>query len=215
MKNSNYIHNGVELLLNGDPVLVVGSSGAIGSRWSSIVRYLGFKVISADPQLPGNYDELSTHAIVATPTKTHREVVDKLLAAGYNVLCEKPLLTLDEDSLYLRPYLECGMLQVVNNWKYVTEEPLELGKHKIEYYNFCAGKESIRENLFQPIAFSSNLILNLDSPIWKCFIDDKEITREDFDNSYIRLFYNWIYKKEAGWGVDYFNALQKVKEFRL
>lgn len=196
-------------------ILIIGASGAIGKRWSAIVKFLGYKPIEIDIKNgsgPWDYLEHAKHTkqvIIATPTKTHVPIAKELLALDCRILCEKPLFVYDQNNLDTTMHMLEGDLQIVNNWSYVTKHPLQIGAHDISYSYFNIGQEDTFSNLFQPLAFAKKLHINTTSPIFSCIIDKERIYRTDFDKSYIRLLANWLDGKQACWGINAYTAAHK------
>lgn len=186
-------------------ILIVGAKGSIGKRWCAVAKYLGHKTIEVDID---NEELISSEsydrAIVATPTITHKDVVESI-SEDVQILCEKPFVNEDDENFDIP-----DNVRIVNNWSYFTQNHLKIGSHRIQYLNFTCGNESLFENLFQPLAYSKNYSLDLNSPFLKISIDNKVVSHEDIENSYMFLFEDWIKdSKHAGFDKDEYHKAHR------
>lgn len=174
-------------------VLVIGSRGNIGSRYSAIVRYFGHELLEYDPSKI-NYSMPDVDAydccIIATPVSEHSRYLKQIMPYK-PVLCEKPLsFNVDEVKGLARAANQMGAAAyMVNNWAFVGQhrEPMSAGSIVINTYNTGADGEW---DLIQPLYLVED-IENIEClrayPWLSVMIDGTGYGRDDFDRSYVDM----------------------------
>lgn len=203
-------------------VLVVGSSGNMGKRYCSIIRYLKHDLLEYDPAIttsrmpsPLDYDV----AIIATPISEHVPYIRRMVENGKPVLCEKPLEKRIEEVKKLAKFVKMhnGKAYMVNNWAFVGEhrEPMSAKNVVVNCYN--TGNDGIWD-LVQPLYLVEdieNFECTHSYPWLSVRIDDCGYGRDDFDRSYVDMveaFCNGEYEKL--WAVeDMVTAHERVVEY--
>lgn len=175
-------------------IAVIGGNGNMGSRYMSILRYLGEKACSIDVDTLASTKRgiLSTckGVIVATPTKTHFKIVMDLYNLGVPVLVEKPF-SLNLDEVYQVAELYKGKnLMMVNQYKEFIEH-YDAGP---TYYNyFKHGNDGIYWDCISIIALAKTTIdLRETSPIWQCTINGFDLDISLMDKAYIQMIRKWL-----------------------
>ncbi len=116
--------------------------------------------------------ETFDHVVICTPAETHYKIVKKMLKAGMNVFCEKPLaLTSKETGSLLvsaTGKLQVGMIERYN--PIVQEIKKKHGKH-LTFVREGPKQRHIKENIIQDTA-----IHDIDLALW--FFDELPINLE-------------------------------------
>lgn len=73
-----------------DPIRLSSAEQDIGM---SLKSYLNYEDLLSDPEIEA--------VIITTPDSTHREIFEKALSSGKDILCEKPLATTIEDAVHM------------------------------------------------------------------------------------------------------------------
>jgi len=177
-------------------ILIIGSEGSMGTRYKSILNWIGVEYICSDI---GDYKEKfaqkvdsSSKIILCTPTDTHHKILQEIIPTGKTILCEKPIsksLFELSDILNLCDKYRCNFN--------MTFQYSELVKNTAElpsFYNyFRTGKDGLFWDCLQIIALAKTSVdIRNTSPIWSCFINGQELYLSDMDEAYVSFIKKWI-----------------------
>ena len=196
-------------------ILIIGSSGNMGQRYSACLRLLGHSIIPYDigtrePIL--SLMEQCDKALVCTPTYQHYNDVMMLINNGVDFLCEKPIYkdveTIEKILAKAKDREVTG--HMVCNWKYVFDKPLEPGTCKIDYNCYNTGKDGTAWDCIQLIYLAKGKPdIKTDSPVFSCSINDKSVNRQMIDYSYLNMMKRWLSDHCDLWTLD--DAIEATK----
>lgn len=194
-------------------VLVIGSDGSMGKRYQAILKHLNHEVVCADKE-HSSLDLVKRaikcdRVIVATPTETHREILEAVLLAGKPTLCEKPIsksmLDVQEIVIFAKNYNP--MLALVMQYKYLVRGK-QVDIHSDAFYKYLRdtepnlyssynyfrhGNDGLKWDCFQIIALAEGPVaLAEDSPVWECVINGISLSLADMDNAYVQMVREWV-----------------------
>lgn len=174
-------------------ILVIGGLGSIGSRYCSILEYLGHEVVVHD-ELRKEYEGIDCYrfdrAIIATPTITHYDYCKQLIEIGKPFLCEKPLShsLVQCDELVELDTKKLG--RVVCN--YLFTFPDLIHHAEIDYDYFRTGPDGMLWDCCQLLYLDEYAILNNDSPVFTLTVSGRDVSIEAIEWGYIRMLATWI-----------------------
>lgn len=124
-------------------LLILGHCGAVGKRYMAVARHFGIRHAGydiANPCTPMPTDGI-THALIATPTQTHYQLLTSLsTATDWHLMVEKPM-TMDANEAYVMSMLRG---HVVCNWSYVHADTIyKPGTCQIEYQSHHTGPHGV------------------------------------------------------------------------
>lgn len=171
--------------------LIIGSQGSMGKRYQAILRFLEEPYDCFDPSLAlSSYpSEKFSRFIIASPTKTHLDWVKHLDRFNRPILCEKPL---SKDLKEVDEILSCqSPISMMMQYAYLADKD-SYGRSAYNYYHH--GADGLIWDCFQVIALAktNEIELREDSPIWKCIINGKKISRGDMDMAYVEAVRYWL-----------------------
>ena len=192
-------------------IALIGAKGNMGSRYQAILKHLGHRYQCYD------YGDVPTadfdHAIVATPTNTHRQVLENLAilhggrtARPRHILMEKPLATSIDDIEAMYRIAECAHfnLHCVNQYAHLpeaTEFTRQAGESSYSYFRH--GKDGLLWDCFQIYALAKGPVyVSEDSPVWRCTINGIEIDIKNMDRAYVLMVKDFLGQKVVTWGRD-------------
>ena len=176
-------------------ILLIGSKGSMGLRYSAIFNYLNIKFIGVDretslekiAELSMNCDKI----LIATPTDTHFEILKYLIPLDKNILCEKPISKNIKE-------IET-IIKLVNESKSKLNMVFQYGElvHNSEgesiYDYYRSGNDGLNWDCLQIIALSNYFTtIRNKSPIWTCKINGLSLSIADMDRAYITFIKSWI-----------------------
>ena len=190
-------------LNKNEHILVVGHKGNMGSRYTTILNYLGvhWTGIDKDQILINNK---YTGIIIATPTGNHVEDILDYQKYNIPILCEKPITTclmeLDEALSVKCP------LRMINQYEYyLLPKAYKIKKHPeyrddpSTYYNyFKSGKDGLICDCINLIGLANpkgTIEIRNDSPIWTAVINDHVLDIQEMDHAYIWNIKDWLLLK--------------------
>jgi len=185
-------------------VLVVGSHGNMGSRYVSILKYLGHECLHFDHPWDASLGQVIESSepdaiIVATPTQQHTMNLTEIAqATSCPVLCEKPIATrniddLDMDNLYMVNQYQ--YLRVVQNPGTITGETT--------YNNFSSGKDGRAWDCIQLIHLAKGVIdIDGTSPHWKLTLNGHGVGKYEIDDIYVKMIHDFLGPKSYCWDLD-------------
>ena len=173
-------------------VLVVGSEGNMGRRYSAILRHLGIEVLGLDVDRLASMSQILScdGAIIATPTNNHAEQIRKMKRYGFTVLCEKPIArSFSEVEECIEKYAGPDF-QMINQYRHLV--PLgTVGDTDFDYYNH--GKDGIHWDCINIIGLSwGKISLGEKSPRWHCVINGHKLNISGMDHAYVREVQQWL-----------------------
>ena len=188
-------------------VLIIGSLGSMGKRFSAILAWQGVKHVGVDKDTSLTFlnQQLSIcdSIILCTPTQTHYELLLKLIPLGKPILCEKPI-TKDLDEL-------AEILELVTEYKtpftmMMQYRLLQPTIHDIDadsYYDyFRTGNDGLIWDTMQIIGLATGRItIKNQSPVWTCSINGAALRLSDMDLAYMDFVRKWL-EKDKGIEVD-------------
>lgn len=196
---------------------VVGALGNMGRRYCAILAEIGIPHVLFDI----GQDPLSVPCdryIIATPTETHFSIIKDIrgLQPETPILCEKPLMVCrsSEDVGAVCDLVKKDRnLFMVNNYKFTHRYWPPTGQNTLtsyEYYN--SGPHGLAWDCIQLVHMAQGeLRLTKKSPIWRCLINGREITRSRIDISYLQMIKAFVGDEDGLWsGDDIANAHQKA-----
>lgn len=167
----------------------------MGQRYSTILNKLGHDVFGADKELALTLqaikvmgDKSIEGVIIATPTNTHLDAINlfSYYMPHMPILCEKPIdIAYDFRNWGDRP------LTMVNQYKYLVDDPDRIG---LTYYNyFNHGKDGMAWDCINIIGMANDdLVIKEDSARWTCYINGQRLDLRDMDLAYIRMIKDWL-----------------------
>lgn len=200
-------------------VHIVGASGNMGQRYFACMKLIQ----SLKPQVSITISDIGApipldkdRYIVATPTENHPEMVQYLLyETNGQVLCEKPYSKKEEDLDELS-YLDekkLARLRMVNQYRYIHKSIMTEGS-LTSYNYFNSGKDGLAYDCINLIGLANAEIkLETTSPIWKCTINGSRLNRNDVDEAYIHMLWEWFKNRNEDDVKYIIHAHLKVKEW--
>ena len=178
-------------------VFIYGFNGNMGRRYRAILDHLGHECGGYD--FEGGGKRLFYFAppqadcfLVASPTKTHCEILFDLKDCGRPILCEKPItksMTQLED--LIAALKRAGTrLQMVSQYDYLGI-PETAGETLYDYYRH--GSDGLLWDCINIIWHAKGeIILGEKSPVWHCQINGKWLNLGDMDRAYVTMLEWWL-----------------------
>jgi hypothetical protein len=193
-------------------ILIIGSNGSTGKRYSKILSENGNEIIPYDIEEfkkdLGLEIPSCDKAIIACPTKIHYHLYFRTKTWNYNlkpndILIEKPVSDKIENitGTYVIKPIECKM---VCNWAFVFPDEILYPGTSTVYYNYLnTGKEGYWFDTCQLHILSNGRgqITN-DSPQFNAKINDRTITKKMIEKSYERMICSWLNNPDEIWNVQ-------------
>lgn len=193
--------------------LVIGGKGSIGRRYCSILSFLKkpFKILDIqDPKGERDLEKIDfDEAIIATPTDTHFEYCEKLIALNKVFLCEKPLSKNEDECMRISEYLKG---YVVNNYEWAIRHIMAPWEITYDYYN--TGKDGVLWDCCQLIYLDQKAKIQTKSPIYRLHVNGQPIQLTDIERSYIWMISAFLTDNRLGlWSLKTgLKMTQKVLE---
>jgi hypothetical protein len=177
-------------------VNIIGGKGNMGERYTAILKYLGYQVVSTDLDTTKEAREAMARFadcfIVATPTENHLKDVADLFEYQKPILCEKPLgkkmHLIEEFEDRYRPDLT--LLSVINQYKYLD---LSTAKGHTYWNYFRSGKDGLALDCVSLFAVARGIVrLNNTSPIWTAVLNGRKLNLAMMDGAYLELMEDWL-----------------------
>ena len=180
-------------------ILLIGSEGSQGKRYQSILKYLGKQFICKDWRLPSRIDEKTieknvTGIIIATPTITHMNLLEKYLLLKKPIFVEKPISKNITEVRELERLIKAtkGDVRMAFQYKYVVTNIKSQGYSEYDYFRH--GNDGLVWDCLQIIGLARGMIgLKEQSPIWKCTINGEKLRAgELMDAAYVMDIASWL-----------------------
>lgn len=197
-------------------IAVIGANGNMGKRYCQILKYLEHEYVAID--IDTNNEELAAGCdgvIIATPTGRHDiDILKWHHYLGKPILCEKPISTDIE-----RVEAICGVpginLRMINQYRYFVMQanPMHMGLTSYDY--FKTGTDGLYWDCINIIGQASErIVLQNESPIWRCQINCYPLNVGEMDLAYIWNIRNWLKKFDGQFDyIDYIlKAHKKVRD---
>ena len=185
-------------------IYIVGYNGNMARRYRAILDYLDISHCGEDVgHRFGRLDECQG-VIITTPTNMHLWHLDQFERTGLPILCEKPI------SLGVFTLPKDANIQMVNQYAFTGPWP-----EGVTYYNnWNTGKDGLEWDCINIIGLArGEVVVENNSPFWKCAINGKELTLHDIDMGYIKMIEAWAKRPEPN--IDYIlKAHDKVRRYR-
>ena len=183
-------------------VLVCGSKGKMGVRYSRIIKELGHEVVEWEIDSKGTPPKCD-RAILATPTDTHFKLCLELVASGNSVImCEKPLSKSPQEIKELQKL--DAKINVVNNWMLTPGLKFKPSENAIYYNNCYTGKDGLYWDCCQLIYMGTgNIEIETDAPSLVAIVNMRKISLKDIEDSYKAMISAWLNEEnEVLWDLD-------------
>lgn len=177
-------------------ILIVGSSGSMGLRYQSILRYLDvdFKIYDIKQKIRPTLTQVATNVdgvILATPTDTHFDYIYKFAWQNIPILCEKPLSKNKDELDAIKSFAKNGLnLTMMMQYK-MLDDPSSTGDSHYNY--FRTGNDGLKWDCLQIIGLArGNVAISNGSPIWDCKLNGKQLSLADMDLAYVNFVKEWL-----------------------
>ena len=194
---------------------IIGSKGNMGRRYSTILSSLGVDWIGFDLGYEFVHQSLDTY-IVATPTATHMDIVEKL---GWNkrvkILIEKPVVKVTQihppaELWPVRRSISRGnQVFMVNQYAYYPGINESKGDTIYDYYK--SGDDGLGWDCIQLLQLAKgSVFLSNQSPVWFCSINGLILSRDVLDRCYVEMVNDFLNDGKKLWGWNEIrNATEK------
>jgi len=180
-------------------ITIIGANGSMGKRYQAILNYMGKNHRCFDRE--HSFDDIlgsvadSTHAIIASPTASHVMFLRKVLPfKNCEVLCEKAITkNMDELTDITNEYYSASRkFTMMMQYKDLVTN-YDTGKLS-EYDYFRTGPDGLTWDCLQIIGLARGpVVINNNSPIWKCSINGQILSISDMDRAYVRFVGRWLH----------------------
>jgi hypothetical protein len=190
-------------------VLLVGSKGSMGQRYTAVLKALGvrFTAVDKDDPWPSDYDG----AIVATPTATHAEIALTCVREGAAVLVEKPISTSNFAAHTFCDEVDKlqGKVRMVNQYLHMPRHDSEKLRGITAYNYFRHGSDGIFYDCISILALASGPVhLAESSPEWLCAINGAVLRLSDMDKAYEDMVARFVSEPPEGPETAYIRMAQ-------
>lgn len=179
-------------------ILILGSEGSMGKRYSACLRYLKHDFDTYDTSfknsLRPDFDKY-THIAICTPTITHFRYLRELIPLNKNILCEKPISKdLVELSLIKKMLANYkSKLVMMLQYSMIVGPSIKTGSH---YNYYKTGNDGLYWDCLQILHLSNDLPkIENTSPIWSCMINGRILSIARMDEAYIMFLQEWVNDK--------------------
>lgn len=177
-------------------ILIVGTHGSMGKRYEAILRYLGKQFVGVDKEHNRHYvNEQAAKAdgiIIATPTDTHAEYIERFAPLSKPILCEKPVTkSIDELNRLLETVKSHKTpFRMMYQYKVLATQS-SIGKSHYDYFRH--GSDGLVWDCLQIIGLArGELRLGEASPVWSCVINGRTLNLAHMDAAYIAYVQKWL-----------------------
>lgn len=187
-------------------VCVIGDAGNMGRRYMAILR--GLKQDYAGVDFGWTIPK-ATHYIIATPTRTHLDVLAKVIDkygtnGDLSILIEKPVT---KNPNLLKFVLGTqNKIYMVNQYAYHPMTGRSPAGIETEYNYYSSGNDGLPWDCIQLLHLAKGEVeLSNQSPVWLCKINGYWIDRAKVDHYYMRMIKDFITDGKAYgrlWGPE-------------
>ena len=178
-------------------ITILGAKGSMGTRYQAILNWLGIAHNAYDLDSNKSIVEdaiyKSTGLIIATPTHTHTDLLQRYIGDCKKILCEKPVSknTEEVEEVYRFASKEGTSLCVTMQYAEIAKNE---DRGKESFYNyFRSGKDGLVWDCFQTIALAKGPVwLSNESPEWKCQINGEKLSLSSMDGAYVSFVKRWL-----------------------
>lgn len=175
-------------------IQIVGVNGNMAQRYGAILTHIHQDWSGWDV---GQDIKDGDGYIVATPTRTHVDVIRSLMHLGKPILCEKPVTkNLSDLEKLLYDCEKAGTkLQMISQYDYLLDRA-KTGPTVYDYYKH--GSDGLYWDCINIIYHAqSSVLLKEKSPIWTCIINGHQLSLSDMDRAYICMLTDWTHDPKA------------------
>lgn len=165
----------------------------MGNRYKAILKSLGEEYFPID--VGYNQDLVAKQpikgVIIASPTETHSYYVKRYGNLG-PVLCEKPICKSMAELEDLLWYVKQNNVKFTMMMQYsILTFSGDTGASFYRYYN--SGKDGLGWDCIQILGLARGHVeLSLDSPVWACQLNGRQLSKDDMDASYVQFVSEWL-----------------------
>ncbi len=182
-------------------VALLGSEGSMGQRYSAVLAHLKEPFVPLD--ITKNKESEIEKAVkdasrilIATPTKTHVEMLRKYMVLKVPILCEKPVTKdlAEIIELHAWAHKNAYSYNMVMQYKRL-DLPFKTPSRWSHYNYFRPGKpeDGLAWNCMQTIALAQGPVWISDkSPAWECTINGRSLSIADMDAAYVEEIRLWL-----------------------
>lgn len=177
-------------------ILVIGCHGSMGRRYQAILSYLGKPFRGVDLEHNRHYArklaEESDGIILATPTKTHVELIREYLPLQKPILCEKPVCKDVAELKGLMAEIKDAKTPFRMMYQYqILADSSRIGKTHYNYFRH--GSDGLAWDCLQIVGLArGECRLKESSPVWSCMINGKRLSIEHMDAAYVAYVQRWL-----------------------
>lgn len=177
-------------------ICLIGGKGSIGSRYGAIMRHNNIPYVVYDVDTPNIKLDAYSKFIIATPTDTHVEYLNKL--KGATILCEKPV-SKNPAEIPSDP-----KMYVVNNYFYAVHHLLrQKPPYFITYDYFKTGSDGLFYDCCQLIHLDPQCEIKTSSPKWNMSVNGNIVAYRTIEESYVRMICDFAKNRFQNlWGMD-------------
>lgn len=209
-------------------ILLMGSQGSIGRRYSAILKRIGQDACLYDIKSQRRLIDISDfdHIIIATPTETHVDILISITDFCHKyscpipaILCEKPVSTGVLNVIDLIPDFSM-VFQYGTFFDKKEYDNLEWsqGDYVSSYSYYDTGKDGIFWDLIQVIGLHKgnidSLYVSTDSIVWDCTVNNKRLCMQEMQLSYLKMIQDWLSGERLLTKEQIKRIHQKVYEYK-
>lgn len=184
-------------------VYIIGYEGNMARRYRAVLDYLCVDYCGEDITGKVGKIEDCDGILIASPTNCHLWHLDQFIKHKKPILCEKPI----SKEIFSLPI--DAPITMVNQYAFTGPWP-----GGFTYYNnWNTGKDGLAWDCINIIGLAEgDVLVENNSPVWKCTINGKELALGDIDIAYIKMVDSWLKRPESN--IDYIiKAHDKVRRY--
>ncbi len=182
-------------------VALIGSEGSMGMRYQAVLAHLKepFTPLDSTKNKESEIEKAvkeSTRILIATPTKTHVEILRKYMPLKKPILCEKPVTKDIVEMIELHSWAskQGYSYNMVMQYKRL-DIPFKTPDRWSHYNYFRPGKpeDGLAWNCMQTIALAQGPVWISDkSPVWECTVNGRSLSLANMDQAYVDEIRLWL-----------------------
>lgn len=192
-------------------VYIVGDKGNMALRYKTILRYFGVSFSGHDKLEQIEDVERADGILICTPTDNHIDDITTFLHYRKPILCEKPL---SKDSKKLKEAISgwgsnAELVTMVDQYHQLVNDEND-GWTGYNYYK--SGSDGLYWDCINIVGKAKEgIIINNQSPIWRCQINGEELSIANMDQAYVNMIHSWLRHPESN--LEYaLEAHEKVEQ---